>query len=182
MVGSLPWLRANWRSNIAISPRTPYAVFSYPKLMQTTRRQLALLLTALAADHSNAEQSNSNSANHESVLEGEIYDVDTLPWRGTSNAPTRAKALFNGFTTRGQRLTMHITELASGQQPHPAARQPHEEILIVQQGTLECTINGRSATLKPGDVVYSAYNDLKDWKNVGSHPAIYYVISLEEHK
>jgi quercetin dioxygenase-like cupin family protein len=76
---------------------------------------------------------------------------------------------------------MHATELAAGQQPHPAARQPHEEILIVQQGILQCTVNGQTATLQRGAVMYSAYNELKDWKNVGNEPAIYYVISLEEH-
>lgn len=77
---------------------------------------------------------------------------------------------------------MHATELAAGQAPHPPARQPHEEILIVERGTVECTINGQTSTLGPGDVVYSAYNDLKDWKNVGTGPALYYVISLEDHK
>jgi quercetin dioxygenase-like cupin family protein len=115
-------------------------------------------------------------------LHGKIYQLDAVPWHANPNSPTRAKSLFDGFTTRGQRLTMHITELAPGLGPHPAARQPHEEILIVQQGSVACTINGQSATLKAGDVVYSGYNDLKDWKNVGSEPAVYYVIALEEHK
>lgn len=150
--------------------------------MRMTRRQLPLLLTALAADRAGAEQSNSASGTKHSVLEGQIYEVDKLSWHNGANPAARSKSLFNGFTTRGQHLTMHITELAPGTQPHPAARQPHEEILIVEQGTIQCTLNGQTATLKPGAVVYSAYNDLKDWKNVGTDPATYYVISLEEHE
>ena len=138
--------------------------------MEISRRELALLVPALAA------------AAEGTTLEGKIYDVNAMAWRQNPNAASSAKAIFDGFTTRGQRLTMHATELAPGQEPHPPARQPHEEILIVQQGTLECTINGRTARLEPGAVVYSAFNDLKGWKNVGSGPAIYYVISLEEHK
>jgi quercetin dioxygenase-like cupin family protein len=148
----------------------------------TTRRQLALLFTVLAAEHADARQSNTGPGGNQPVLKGKIYEIEKLAWRAGANPATRSKNLFNGFTTRGQRLTMHMTELAAGQQPHPAARQPHEEILIVEQGTIECTINGQTAQLRPGDVVYSAYNDLKDWKNVGTEPAIYYVISLEEHE
>ena len=147
-----------------------------------TRRQLGFALAALTAEQSNADQASGGPDKGGPVLEGEIYDLDKLPWRTSAKSPTRSKSIFNGFTTRGQRLTMHATELPPGQQPHPAARQPHEEVLILQQGTLECTINGQTATLKPGAVVYSAYNDLKDWKNVGSEPAVYYIISLEEHR
>ena len=146
-----------------------------------TRRQMGLLLTVLL-ERADAEGQGAHPQDGGPALEGKIYEVDKLQWRASTNSPTRRKNLFNGFTTRGQRLTMHISELSPGQRPHPAVRQPHEEILLVQHGTLECTINGQTATLQPGDVVYSAYNDLKDWKNVGSTPAVYYVISLEEHR
>ena len=145
--------------------------------MELSRRELALLIPAVAAA---SEQK--ASAVDEKLLEGQIYNIDALPWRAGANGISKSRALFNGFTTRGQHLTMHMTELAPGQQPHPAARQPHEEVLIVREGMIECTINGQTAKLQAGDVVYSAYNDLKDWKNVGSGPATYYVISLEDHR
>jgi quercetin dioxygenase-like cupin family protein len=142
--------------------------------MIVSRRELALFFPLAAG-----EQKNSSEAGP--VLEGKIYQTEALPWRANASGASKSRAIFNGFTTRGQHLTMHMTELAPGQQPHPAARQPHEEILIVREGTIECTINGETAKLHPGDIVYSAYNDLKDWKNVGSQPAVYFVISLEEH-
>lgn len=135
--------------------------------MEISRRELALLIPALVPA--------------DTALQGQIFKVDAQPWRSNANGTSKARAIFNGVTTRGQHLTMHMTELVPGQQPHPAARQPHEEILILREGTIECTINGQTAQLQPGDVVYSAYNDLKDWKNAGSTPAVYYVISLEEH-
>lgn len=154
--------------------------------MEFSRRELAFLLPALsAAELCDAQERKPESVGNVAgspVLEGKIYDVDALPARTSANGASKSRAIFNGFTTRGQHLTMHMTELAAGQAPHPAARQPHEEILMVHEGTIECTVNGEKATLGPGAVVYSAYNDLKDWRNVGSGPAIYYVISLEEHK
>ena len=144
--------------------------------MDVSRRDLALLLPALAVALQAQDQQ------QQPGLEGKIYKVDSLPWHVSANGSTRSKAVFNGTTGRGQHISMHITELAPGQRPHPAARQPHEEILIVQTGTLECSLNGQTAQLVPGDIVYSAYNDLKDWKNTSAGPAVYYVVSLEEHK
>ena len=146
--------------------------------MDISRRELAVLFAAVPAVAAKAKAGDSGLP----VLEGRIYDVGTTPWHKNASGTSQAKPIFNGFTTRGQHLTMHATELAAGQQPHPAARQPHEEILVVMQGTIECTINGETAKIGPGAVVYSAYNDLKDWKNVGGEPAVYYVISLEEHR
>ncbi len=151
--------------------------------MTFSRRELALIVPALSIAGASGEgQQKPDSAHEAAALAGKIYEVDTIPWRATASGVSKSRGVFNGFTTRGQHLTMHVTELAPGQRPHPAARQPHEEVLILQQGTIECTINGQTATLHPGDVVYSAYNDLKDWKNAGNGPAIYYVISLEEHQ
>jgi quercetin dioxygenase-like cupin family protein len=145
--------------------------------MEISRRSVAILLAALPAAAQKPDADGSLAK-----LEGTIYDVSAMPWHKNASGTSKAKPIFNGLTTRGQHLTMHATELAAGQQPHPAARQPHEEILIIVQGTLECTINGQTAKIGPGAVVYSAYNDLKDWKNVGDERAIYYVISLEEHR
>lgn len=154
--------------------------------MEFSRRDMALLLSALGASELGFGQEQKPGSPpkpaENAVLEGKIYHVDSMPWRNSTSGVSKSRALFNGFTTRGQHLTMHMTELAPGQAPHPAARQPHEEILILRQGTVECTIKGEKATLEAGAVVYSAYNDLKDWKNAGSDPAVYYVISLEEHK
>jgi quercetin dioxygenase-like cupin family protein len=76
---------------------------------------------------------------------------------------------------------MHISELPPGQSPHPPARQPHEEIIIIREGTLEVTLNGQSTRIGPGSVIFSSFNDLNGWKNVGTTPVQCYVVSLEEH-
>ena len=141
--------------------------------MDFSRRDLAWLLPLMkTADSLAAELP---------ILDGKAYKIEAMPWHANASGSSKARSIFDGLTTRGQRITMHMTELAPGQAPHPAARQPHEEILVVWQGTIECTINGKTSTLRPGDILYSAYNDLKDWKNVGSDPASYFVISLEDH-
>ena len=115
------------------------------------------------------------------TLKGKLYDVAQLPLHSSANGASKSRSIFNGMTTRGQHLTMHMTELAPGQEPHPAGRQPHDEVIIILQGTLAVTLNGQTSTLGPGSVIYSAYNDLKGWRNVGTGPAQYYVLALEEH-
>jgi|SRR5579875_910596 len=137
--------------------------------MSISRRDLALLLPALAA------------GNGLPVLGSEAFPFDELPVRTNASGTMKSRAVFNGITTRGQHLTMHISELAPGQSPHPPASQPHEEIIIVREGTLEVTLNGKKSVLGPGSIVYSAYNSYNGWKNVGATTAQYYVISLEEH-
>jgi quercetin dioxygenase-like cupin family protein len=92
----------------------------------------------------------------------------------------KSRAVFDGVTTRGQRVTAHFSELAPGQTPHPPARQKHEEIIMLREGTLEVTLNGVTTTIGPGSVIFVPFEDLNGWKNVGTTVAQYFVVSIEE--
>ena len=109
------------------------------------------------------------------------YEFNDLPVRTSANGTTKSRQVFDGLTIRGQRIAMHISELPPGEAPHPPARQPHEEIIMIREGTLEVTLNGQTTRLGPGSVIFSSFNDLNGWKNVGTTPVQYYVVSLEEH-
>ncbi|MGP8248161.1 MAG: cupin domain-containing protein [Bryobacteraceae bacterium] len=151
--------------------------------MTVSRRDLALLLPCLSGAVAEAQQT-TNAKKAEaalSVLVSKAYEFDDLPVRRSANGTTTSRPVFNGVTGRGQHLTMHISELAPGEAPHPPARQPHEEVIVIREGTLEVTLNGQTSRLGPGSVIFSAFNDLNGWKNVGTTPAQYYVLSLEEH-
>ena len=145
--------------------------------MRFSRRELALLLPGLAAGgEQRAEDQQANEPLHSAG-----YDFASLPERTSPNGKIKSRSVFRGVTTRGQRLTMHISELALGQAPHAPERQPHEEVIVIREGTLEATLNGKVVRLGPGSVIFSAYNELNGWRNVGTTPAQYYVLSLEEH-
>jgi len=113
-------------------------------------------------------------------LVSKTYEFGDLPVRTSANGGT-SRQVFDGMTIRGQRVTVHVSELPPGQAPHPPARQPHEEIIIIREGTLEVTLNGQITRIGPGSVIFSSFNDLNGWKNVGTMPVEYYVVSLEEH-
>ncbi len=109
------------------------------------------------------------------------YDFASLPERTSANGKMKSRSVFRGITTRGQRLTMHISELAAGEAPHAPERQAHDEVIVIREGTLEATVNGKVVRLGPGSVIFSAYNELNGWRNVGTTVAQYYVLSLEDH-
>ena len=151
--------------------------------MDVSRRDLMILLPILAGE-SAAAQSNTlqtADANSQPKLHSEAYSFSQLPVHISADGTWKTRPVFDGITSRGQRLTMHISELAPGKRPHPPARQPHEEIIVIREGTLEVSLNGQITTLGPGSVIFSDFNDLNGFKNAGSTWAQYYVISIEQH-
>lgn len=145
--------------------------------MRFSRRKLAVLLPGLAAG---AEQRIEGQQGN-GKLHSAAYEFTALPEHTSANGKMKSRSVFRGTTTRGQGLTMHISELEPGEAPHPPERQPHDEVIVIREGTLEATLNGKVVRLGPGSVIFSAYNELNGWRNVGSTPAQYYVLSLEEH-
>ena len=54
----------------------------------------------------------------------------------------------------------------------------HEEILMIQEGTLEIMIEGKIMKATPGSVVVVASNDFHGWKNIGATSARYFVLAV----
>jgi quercetin dioxygenase-like cupin family protein len=146
-----------------------------------SRRELSIFLPALAAN-AVAQQPNAKKTppGPPQVLKARTYPFDGLVARSSADGAIKSRAVFDGVTTRGQRITAHITELAPGQAPHPPARQKHEEVIMLRAGTLEVTLNGETSTIGPGSVIFVPYEDLNGWRNVGTTVAQYFVVSIEE--
>lgn len=140
-----------------------------------SRRDLGLLLPALAAAVPGRAQNTEPKA-PPMKLASKAYVFDNLPVK--KNGENVSRAVLNGATHKDDPVELHITELAAGGQPHPPHRHAHEEILMLQSGQLDCIMNGETIHLTPGSVVYVASNDLHGWKNPGTQPAQYFVISL----
>jgi quercetin dioxygenase-like cupin family protein len=54
----------------------------------------------------------------------------------------------------------------------------HEEIIIVVEGTVEVSVEGRKETVEAGSVIYYEPNKAHNLRNAGSVPCRYYVIEL----
>lgn len=133
-----------------------------------TRRDLLMLLPALAASRSVATESPS--------LRSKFYRVEDLPVRRQGENSFRP--ILDGKTHAGFPMELHQTELAPGQAPHPPHRHAHEEMFLIREGTLEITIADQSSRLGPGSVAYVASNDEHGVRNVGTTPSRYFVLAL----
>jgi (S)-ureidoglycine aminohydrolase len=88
--------------------------------------------------------------------------------------------VFKGYTHSLQELEIHVTTLEPGKAPHP----PHvhadaEELIIVKNGRLTVTINGKTEELGPGSVAMAMPGDEHGFNNAGESPATYYVIKYK---
>ena len=135
---------------------------------KTTRRDLALLALIAAKAAPAAEQ-------QRKTLPSAMYKFEELAVK--KNGENRSRDVFDGLTHGGLQVDIHETELAPGMAPHAPHRHIHEEIVMVREGALEVTIEGKVTTATPGSVVYVASNDFHGWKNLGASRAHYFVMA-----
>ncbi|MGI8990336.1 MAG: cupin domain-containing protein [Bryobacteraceae bacterium] len=109
-------------------------------------------------------------------LPSQTLVYDGIPVK--QNGRNRSRAGFKGVAHSGCEIEVHQTELAPGEAPHPPHRHLHDEVILIRDGTLEVTIDGRKTTLGPGSIVYAASNVEHGWRNAGATPANYFVIAL----
>jgi len=156
-----------------------------------SRRDLALLLPAFAATDVVAQQQGDKKGEKKGqsgprpVLATKCYEFADLPV--TTNPTTKAttRQVYNGVTTRGELVSMHMTGVEPGQPPHGPHQHENEELVIVREGTIDMEIGGKSGEfghgqttrVGPGSVVYIASNDVHGFHNAGTTPALVYIIA-----
>jgi quercetin dioxygenase-like cupin family protein len=133
-----------------------------------SRRDLRLLLPALASANVLAQQAK--------ALPAGVFRYEDLPVR--VNGLNKGRTVLYGETHSGFPIEIHLTELGPGQEPHPPHKHLHEEMVLLERGTLDVTIDGHTTRLTPGSVAYVASNHEHGWKNPGDSPTEYFVIAF----
>ena len=136
--------------------------------MKYSRRDLRFLLPALASATAVGQP--------RKVLPAGVFKYEDLPVK--VNGQNQARAVLNGETHAAFPIEVHLTELGPGQEPHPPHKHVHEEMLLLERGSLDVTIDGKTTRLTPGSVAYVASNHQHGWKNPGDGSAEYFVIAL----
>ncbi len=77
-----------------------------------------------------------------------------------------------------EKFEMHISTLNPGYASHPPHHHPQEEMLLLKEGSIETSINGKKQVAGPGDLVFFASHDVHNAVNTGQVPATYYVINF----
>src|SRR5450759_5318941 len=136
--------------------------------MKPSRRDLAALLPAVAAAQGAKAQTKDMP-----TLASKAYRFEDLPVK--VNGENRSRDVFNGKNHSGFPVDIHITELGPGQAPHAAHHHVHEEVVMLQTGMLDVTIEGKVTRVTAGSVVYVNSNEEHGWKNPGPERAQYFV-------
>ena len=134
--------------------------------MAISRRDLTILLPALAAGQTKASRGMPSKIHHSAQLKYE------------GNEQKKGRRFFYDANRNGFRMEMHETVLGPGTPTHDPHRHEHEEIVILIEGTLEAQIEGKSEKVEAGSVLYFGSNDLHTVRNSGTIPARYYVVEL----
>jgi mannose-6-phosphate isomerase-like protein (cupin superfamily) len=107
-------------------------------------------------------------------LRSAVYDWQKMEATPTENGVRRM--LFDGPTTTLDKLHSHITTLNPGQASGEPRRHLQEEVIIVKEGRVEATVDGKSQTVGPGSVIFFAANAVTRLRNAGDTPATYIVV------
>ena len=109
-------------------------------------------------------------------LRSAVYAWEDLKVQPTPKGARRE--FFKSPTVSCQNFSVHATTLNAGETPHAPHRHPDEEIIIIKDGSVEATINGKSEVVGPGSILFFAANDEHGLRNVGDSPATYYVMRV----
>lgn len=158
-------------------------ILSSPSRAQITRRELQFaLLGALVAATATAlvccpiVKPKPVEADSQ-VLHSTVFDWNSLTVKPTAVGATRS--VVSSPTATLSNLEIHVTTLNPGQMPHPPHRHPNEELVLIDQGTVEAFNHGVWTRVGPGSVIFNASNEVHGLRNVGDGPAQYHVINVK---
>lgn len=105
-----------------------------------------------------------------------FVDWDTLSFRPS---PVGLYcAIFDEPTPTLEKMEVHVTRLRPGMASHTPHHHPWEEMLLIKEGQVEVSLNGKKSDAGPGSLVFLASHDAHNLTNVGTTLATYYVINF----
>jgi uncharacterized cupin superfamily protein len=89
------------------------------------------------------------------------------------------RQVMHGTLPTGEFVEVHETGLPPGQMPHPPHKHRNTEFVLIREGHVEyLDADGTRIPMGPGDIAYSASNQIHGMKNTGSMMATYFVVSI----
>lgn len=110
-----------------------------------------------------------------------VYHWNELPIKKDKQRESRKIA--EGTTNEFEYFEIHATTQYKGAVPRPPhAQDSIEEVIIIKEGFLKCTIGTKTATLGPGSVLLIPPHEMQTFENTGDGPVTYYVFMFRSRK
>src|SRR5580704_15976448 len=106
-----------------------------------------------------------------------VFAYDDMPAKTAPSGAVSRRA-FTGTLATGESIAVHETMQPAGTAPGPAHRIQHSELILVEEGTLDYTHDGKTERAAAGSIIYVALGTLHSVQNVGDGPAKYVVIQI----
>jgi mannose-6-phosphate isomerase-like protein (cupin superfamily) len=98
-------------------------------------------------------------------------------------AERESRKLAQGSTPEFEYFEMHATTQLKGAVPRPAhAQKDIEELIIIKEGSMKCTIGSKTAVLSKGSVILIPPLEAQIFENTGDDPLTYYVFQFRSKK
>jgi len=110
-----------------------------------------------------------------------FYAYDKLAVTKNANG-SEVRAVLHGTLPTGEYLEVHETTMPVGQSPHPPHRHTHSEMMLVREGKIEVTSEGKTQVVEPGGIAFNASGTLHGLKAVGTVAAKYFVVAVGVQK
>lgn len=149
--------------------------------MKYSRRQMGFLLPALAATATASAQTTGAPAPAPGVEQLPVMKTRAYRFAELAvitNGKNKRRSMFTDKTHTGFKISSHMNEVAPGEVNHPPHQHLREEMMLIREGTIELTVNGKPYRLGPGDVGVIGSNEMHNAKNVGTTPAHYFIVNI----
>lgn len=107
-----------------------------------------------------------------------VFHFDEMKVEHHSNGGW-GRPVMHGTLPTGEFVEVHETMLPPGQVPHPEHKHRNSEFVLIREGKVQYWgEDHKPVTAGPGDVIFSASNQLHGMKNTGDVNASYFVVSI----
>lgn len=113
-------------------------------------------------------------------IQANIYHWATAPVTKKEN--TEQRFLLEGSSVDFKHIKIHATSISPKQAPHPSHKHDEEELIIIKEGELTVTIEGKTQTLGAGSIALIMSGDEHGFENKGNSTATYYVMRYESRE
>ena len=120
------------------------------------------------------------SAQSPSITSG-VYHWAALPVK--KDAQREGRKIAEGNTAEFEYFEMHATtQMKGATQRPPHTQKDIEELIIIKEGKVKCTIGDKTATLGAGSVLLIPPLASQTFENAGDGPLTYYVFMFRSKK